>query len=59
MREDSAAWKRRAASIARRSARRLQEKLDREPDPELKQRLQRRIRRLTEIAEALEHSSPS
>jgi len=58
MREDSAAWKRRAASIARLSARRLQERLESEPDPDRKQDLRHRIRRLTEIADSLERPSP-
>jgi hypothetical protein len=58
MREDSAAWRRRAASIARRSARRLQQELEAESDPERKRRLARRILHLTEIADNLD-SIPS
>jgi hypothetical protein len=54
MRDDAAAWRRRAATIARRSAGRLQERLDRERVPEVKQRLSRRIAELRKIAEALD-----
>jgi len=51
MRDDRSAWKRRAATIARRSAARLQERFAREPDPERKRRLSWRITRLQEIAQ--------
>lgn len=54
MRNYAAAWRRRAATIARRSAGRLQERLDRERDPEVMQRLSRRITELRKIAQALD-----
>ena len=41
-------------TIARRSAGRLQERLDRERDPQVMQRLSRRITELRKIAEALD-----
>jgi hypothetical protein len=52
MGEYAGAWKRSAATIAQKSAERLQDQLERERDPKVQQRLSRRIVELTKIARA-------
>ena len=54
MRDDAVAWKRRAATIALRSAQRLRAQLERELDAGVRQKLSRRIVGLTKIAQALD-----
>ncbi len=57
MHDEAARWRRRAAFIARKSAYRLQARLDEERDPDSRQKLSRRIVALQEIADTLDTSS--